>query len=108
MFQSSCLSEVDLLLSQVNVLLSEINVKLSSCRDVNIYQLLPRCGNILSEMEFVVKFAQEVECYDDDGLDISLEWDHDHNITNLTSTISIMRTEKIMTSLKMMKRSSTR
>ena len=25
----------------------------------------------LSELEFVVKFAQEVECYDDDGLDIS-------------------------------------
>ena len=57
-FQSSCSSDVDMLLSQVNILLSEINVKLSSCREVNVNQLLPRVGNILSEMEFVVKLSQ--------------------------------------------------
>ena len=97
MIQSSnCLSDVDVLLSQVNVLLSEINVKLSSCRDVKFNQLLPRVGNILSEMEFIVKLSQvDVDTSTnevDDVINTSMGWDHNyyHNIYYTNSWSSSM------------------
>ena len=85
MFQSSlCLSDVDVKLSQVNVLLSEINVIISKCPDQvqsKKLQLLPRVDQILSELTFVVSFAQDDCSSDDDENDDirSLEWDDKFN-----------------------------
>ena len=87
MFQSvNCLSDVDVKLSQVNVLMSEINQLISQCPvPVQSKQLLPRVNQILSEMTFVVAFAQS-DCSSsgiasDDSSNVSLEWE-DYNNTN--------------------------
>ena len=78
-------SDVDLILSKVNVLLSEVAEKLSRCT-VESTKLLPRVGNILSEMQWIVKLAQNTadsndeDCCEDDG-DVSLVWD-DYNYTS--------------------------
>ena len=64
-FQSSCLSDVNMLLSEVSALMSEINVKMSNCR-VQSKLLLPRVSTILSEMEYIVKLSQSVENVVDD------------------------------------------
>ena len=82
-FQSSCLSEVDVKLSKVHVLLSEINQTISECPNlVQSRKLLPRVNVILSEITLVVSFAQ-TDCsssIDEDNDDItSLEWDSYNN-----------------------------
>ena len=82
--KSTLLSDVDVKLSQVNVLLSEINVIISKCPDQvqsKKLQLLPRVDQILSELTFVVSFAQDDCSSDDDENDDirSLEWDDKFN-----------------------------
>ena len=58
MYESSVMSEIDLLLSQVNVILANVDVKLTKCPEVSKSStsspLLPRIGNILSQMQGIV------------------------------------------------------
>ena len=51
-FQSSCSSDVDMLLSQVNILLSEINVNRHSCNGCSSRS----CGPILDSLAQLVIF----------------------------------------------------
>ena len=79
MIQSNCLSEVDVKLSQVNVLMSEINQLISQCPvPVQSRKLLPRINVILSEMTFVVSYAQTDSSSGDDSDDESLIWDSNY------------------------------
>ena len=76
MIQSNCLSEVDVKLSQVNVLMSEINHLISQCPvPVQSRKLLPRINVILSEMTFVVSYAQTDSSSGEDIDDESLKKD---------------------------------
>ena len=83
MIQSNCLSEVDVKLSQVNVLMSEINQLISQCPvPVQSRKLLPRINVILSEMTFVVSYAQTDSSSGDDSDDGSLIWDSNYTYSN--------------------------
>ena len=64
-------------------------MKLSSCREVNVSQLLPRVGNVLSEMEFIVKLSQEENDDSssstkgvDDVINTSMGWDYNYDLQN--------------------------